>query len=204
VAAFDDDGNASTQRVPYLMLSRGLDLDDDGDVDLEDASPVAGSIEQLQVAYILNTSSSAAPPLLGVDDLGAAWGDAWAASVTGPELDDPYVRPANQAGQDPRLTLHPANIRQVRLTVVGRSTQSEAGFAGEDLSQPLAGADLASGQTPWQRLENLSFPVGGGADSARPFSPVGGGYRRVVLRLSVAPKNLLMRSQFAAFLPGGG
>ena len=77
VAMYDDDGNPATpERTPYLMLHQGLDMptatnaQGDGTIDLNDAVPVAEGIEQLQVAYVLDTNVKDAdktPIILGVN-----------------------------------------------------------------------------------------------------------------------------------------
>lgn len=198
VAAFDDDGVPATPgTTPYLMLHRGVDLNGDGRIDGGDATPVAVGIEQLQVAYILNTLGDEAPPLVGVDGA-VPWGEGWHTGTDDtdkPRLEDAYASPR-------RLTSHPANIRQVRLTLVARSTQRDSQRPGDDVLTPGAsgtGPTLSSGATPsWRPLENL------GSTPARDFDPRGGGFTRAVLREAIAPKNLLMRSQFIPVHRGGG
>lgn len=198
VASFDDDGDPATPgATPYLMLHRGMDLNGDGAIDRADASPIAVGVEQLQVAYILNTLGSAPPPLVGVDDT-VPWGETWSTLLPAterPRLEDAYASPR-------RLGSHPANIRQVRLTLVARSTRSDTQRLGDDVRTPGAdaarGPSLPSGTTSWRQLENL------GLAPAAHFDPRGGGYSRAVLREAVAPKNLLMRSQFIPTRLGGG
>ena len=198
VAAFDDDGDPATPgTTPYLMLHRGVDLNGDGTIDAADASPIAVGVEQLQVAYILNTLGDTPPRLVGVDD-GVPWGESWHTLLPEPErprMDDAYASLR-------RLGSHPANIRQVRLTLVSRSTRSDTQRPGDDVRTPGAdaakGPSLPSGATTWRQLENL------GLSPAASFDPRGGGYSRAVLREAVVPKNLLMRSQFIPIRPGGG
>jgi type IV pilus assembly protein PilW len=197
VAAFDDDGDPATpSTTPYLMLHRGLDINGDGGIDKADATPIAVGIEQLQVAYILNTLGDAAPTLVGVDGA-VPWGEQWHTGT--PETDRPRLQDAYASPR--RLTSHPANIRQVRLTLVARSTQRDTQRPGDDVRTPGAtgseGPALPSGATPWRQLENLGTP-------AQPFDPRGGGFTRAVLREAVTPKNLLMRSQFIPVHRGGG
>nr|AYM52686.1 prepilin-type N-terminal cleavage/methylation domain protein [Aggregicoccus edonensis] len=219
VASFDEDGNPATPTTrPYLMLHRGLDLaggadgKPDGVIDARDAVPLGDGIEQFQVAYILNTIHSSnpalektVPPLVGVVDgnipttAGGTrpwpFGEQWARTSTAdqPAYGDAYDSPR-------RVTAHPANIRQVRLTLVARSTVPDPQFAGDDALSP--GAAWASGTyggaTTWNQLENL-----GTAPSAK-YDPRGGGFYRVVMRQAVTPKNLLTRSQFLPTTPGGG
>ena len=195
VASFDDDGDPATPgATPYLMLHRGADLNGDGSIDGKDATPVAVGIEQLQVAYILNTVGDGAPPLVGVKD-SVPWGEAWHTGTppsAQPRLNDPYASPR-------RLGSHPANIRQVRLTLVARSTQPDRQRPGDDvLTASTEGPELSAGNPAWRQLENL------GPTPAAPFDPRGGGFTRAVLREAIAPKNLLMRSQFIPVHRGGG
>ncbi|MGZ3461861.1 MAG: PilW family protein [Archangium sp.] len=198
VASFDDDGDPATPgTTPYLMLHRGVDLNGDGSIDAADATPIAVGIEQLQVAYILNTLSDTPPRLVGVDDP-VPWGESWHTGTPEsdrPRLDDSYASPR-------RLVSHPANIRQVRLTFVARSTRPDAQRPGDDVLTPGAkgseGPALPSGTPSWRQLENL------GTAPAGAFDPRGGGFARAVLREAIAPKNLLMRSQFIPIHLGGG
>jgi type IV pilus assembly protein PilW len=103
-----------------------------------------------------------------------------------------------------RLRDHPANIRQVRMTVVSRSAVTDPQFVGDDLLRRLDGSNypdgtaLANGTVPWRHLENLETPP------AVDFTPQGGGFYRMLLRESITPKNLLLNRQFAPITPGGG
>lgn len=185
VAALDDDASAATPAVPYLMMHDGTDLNADEEVTAADAVPIADNVEQLQIAYVLNTVTDAAPQVVGVTDM-VPWGDDWDANAPPPKplMRDSYKSPS-------RLTNHPANIRQVRVTLVSRGTLTDEG-TGDDLTVAVEGS--YDGNVIWKQLENL------GASPA-PFNPAGGGYARTVLRGSVAPKNLMMRGQF---LPPNG
>ncbi len=191
VAAFDDDRDAATPPVPYLMLHRGLDSNGDGSFNADDSVPLAQGVEQLQLAYILNSNDDAPPTIVGVTDA-PGYGDAWAASATGPEMEDFYSDAS-------RLVNHPANIRQVRITLVVRGAVREQERVGDNAITGESGAALAGGAIPWKALENLGTPV-----TTPAFSPQAGGYARTVLRVSVAPKNLLMKNQFQSPAVGGG
>lgn len=174
--------------VPYLMVHRGLDITRDGNIDLKDATPLATGIEQLQVAYVMNSAPDANPRVLGVDGQGP-FGEGWGATPV-PELRDAYSHPA-------RFTDQPANFRQIRVTVVAKGTRPDPSGPGDDLfrpADPWAGEQLADGSWAWRQLENLAL------DADR-YRPSGGKFARGILRISVAPKNLLMRSQF---LPPNG
>lgn len=220
IASFDEDGDPSTPGLrPYLMLHRGLDIaggadgQPDGVIDARDAVPLADGIEQLQAAYILNTIHSTdpsqekqVPAVVGVvdDNLPATggggvrpwpFGEQWALTSTAdrPSFQDAYDSPR-------RMTAHPANIRQVRLTLVARSTVPDSAFPGDDALTPGAawGSGGYDGTTTWAQLENL------GTAPDPKYDPRGGGYYRVVLRQAITPKNLLSRSQFLPISPGGG
>lgn len=188
--AFDDDGVAATPNTPYLMMHRGLDLNVDGSFNRSDGVPIAAGIEQLQIAYFLNSGANSAPLVVGVTTT-ATWGEKWwnpstNGNVTGPALDAAYNDPS-------RRTNHPANIRQIRVSLVARSAVTDPSVTGDDLFEPTASyasGALTSGTTVWRQMENL-------ADTApATFRPEGRNYHRTVLRVSVAPKNLLMRSRF--------
>jgi type IV pilus assembly protein PilW len=217
VASFPDP-TTSTPR-PYLMLHRGLDIaggmdgKPDNTIDAKDAVPLADGIEQFQVAYILNTINAAAgasnrtvPTLVGVVDSNIpnatggtrTWpfGEQWALTaplLERPSLADPYDSPR-------RVTAHPANIRQVRLTLVARSSAPDPQLPGDDARVPGAPWSTGSygGVTTWNQLENL------GPTPNSQYDPRGGGFYRVVLRQAITPKNLLIRSQFLPVTLGGG
>jgi type IV pilus assembly protein PilW len=194
VASFDEG-------LPYLMLHQGVDLNGDDRITAEDASPVAVGIEQLQVAYILNAEGQDEPTLVGVNDM-VPWGESWQQAQEPPRMDGSYRSPR-------RFTRHPANIRQVRLTLVARSALPDRERPGDDALVPGApwarGPRLPSSSDDnlllWRQLENLTLA---GASPAPAFDPRGGGYSRTVVRQSIAPKNLLMRSQFIPLFNDGG
>ena len=222
VGLYDDDGDPSTpERKPYLMLHEGLDMassssaQGDGVIDANDAVPVAEGIEQLQLAYILDTNTKDAdqtPLILGVnaplppDHWGEKWEErdlinlphGWFFNV-GLQAVDPQEMPYK------RLLDHPANIRQVRMTLVARSSLPDERIAGDNLllrsdNTPFPDGDpLANGTVPWRHLENLTL-----GSIAAEFAPAGGRYYRAILRESIAPKNLLLNRQFAPTNPGGG
>lgn len=222
VAIFDGDGDPATDgRTPYLMMHQGLDMpsdlsaEGDGVIDANDSVPVAEGIEQFQVAYVLNSNTPTFQPLIrGVNEdplMGPQYyGETW-------QLIDPALTAYTQlhskhwffnsginAGHAFRRADHPANIRQVRLTVVARSTVSDQQITGDNLLSAIEGAPLPDGIIPWRQLENLGVPA------TTDFSPSGRGFYRVLLRESITPKNLLMNAQFPpvsfvnATAPGGG
>jgi type IV pilus assembly protein PilW len=218
VAMFTD--TRTGERKPYLMMHQGLDMPSaadpqgDGLIDADDGVPVAEGIEQLQVAYVLDTHNQdpdKTPLILGVnglmgpDHFGEAWEQldltnlphGWFFNV-GFGAVDPSVMASR------RLMDHPANIRQVRLTLISRSSLPDPQIVGDDLlrrpdgSPYLDGQPLANGTIPWRHLENLQLPP------AADFTPAGGHFYRVILRESITPKNLLLNRQFAPVTPGGG
>jgi type IV pilus assembly protein PilW len=228
VAMFDDDGNpATTGRTPFLMMHQGLDMPSalsvagDGVIDANDSVPVAEGIEQLQVAYILNVINPepnlppppVVPIIIGVEQVPMLpanyYGEAWQGSNAAINAYEASLNPPNKwffeasTNSTLRDDDHPANIRQIRLTVVARSTVPDQQITGDNMMTAAQGAPLANGAIPWRQLENLTGPV-------PDFNPVGGGYYRVILRESITPKNLLMNAQFppVAFVnvnaPGGG
>jgi type IV pilus assembly protein PilW len=227
VAMFDDDGDPATpERTPYLMMHEGLDMPTatnptgDGNIDANDAVPVAEGIEQLQAAYILDTNDDDAdqtPLVLGVNPTPAMdithYGENW-------EQIDPslptgwFFNPFNPypkklyTPQDMALAHlkdHPANIRQVRLTLVARSQVPDPQIPGDNLlthpdGTPYPdGPDLGGSILAWRHLENLTL-----GPLAPEFKPSGGHFYRTILRQSVAPKNMLMNRQFIPVNPQGG
>jgi type IV pilus assembly protein PilW len=237
IAMFDDGQGSLT---PYLMMHNGMDMptdtqpNGDGVINALDAVPVAAGIEQLQVAYILDTNAEDTPtsstpgdnlPIIrGVeDDMPPAtyYGENWEAipinhPTTGNLLPRgwvfnpiinypvPLFRDARTIARA-RLLDHPANIRQVRLTLVSRSPVADPQLIGDDLMRRPDGTAYLDGPAlggtagrAWRHLENL------GPNPAAAFRPSGGGFYRFILRQSVAPKNLLMSRQFVPVTPGGG
>lgn len=174
-----DDG---TGVRPYLFLDHGLDVSGgrvaaeprdatpgDGTVDpslgsMADLIPVAAGVEDFQVAYVMNQDPANAA---GPDAVNTNWivGDAVGTveapnpALVSPDWDTAYTH-AN------RYTLHPANIRGVRVSIVVRSRR--AATAGE--RRPA--------------LEN------------RPAATATDGFYRQILQTHVQPLNLLSRSTF--------
>lgn len=215
-------------RTPYLMMHTGQDLNGDNAINVQDAVPVAAGIEQLQVAYILDTNAEDTPtsnppgdntPIvrgveadMDVDYYGENWEQIELPDVgrlpTGWFFNpfNPYPRRLftnAKAIARTQLLDHPANIRQVRLTLISRSSVREPSIAGDDLlvrpdsSAYPDGPDLPDGTRAWRHLENLVDPVPN-------FRPQGGGFYRFILRQSVTPKNMLMNRQFVPVNPLGG
>lgn len=189
---YDDDGDngVSTPNVPYLMMHRGLDMNGDGTIAAADAQPLASAVEQLQVSVVLNSAPGQQPQLLGVTDATRIPDLAtFDSAATRPMLSDAYTAPI-------RTQVNPANIRQVRVTLVSRSTSTNTALEGDTVfaQGPTSSGTLGDGTVFWQQMENLTEPVNA------VYRPVGGGFVRTVRRVTVSPKNLLMREQF---LPHG-
>ncbi len=205
VATFDSDGDpGTTGNTPYLMMHQGLDMNLDGEINANDAVPVAEGIEQLQVAYVLNSIDNSTPAIRGVNEAPMMppvyYGENWE-SIDLANLPPNWAFDTTVARvtRNTRLTSdHSANIRQVRVTMVARSTVADPQIPGDDMMSANMGDPLPDGTVPWQQLENLGTPV------APDFNPSGGGFYRVLLRESVTPKNLQMNAQFppVSFAPG--
>jgi type IV pilus assembly protein PilW len=238
IATFDDGRGA---RNPYLMMHTGLDMptatqpNGDGVIDERDAVPVAQGIEQLQVAYILDTNEEDTPlsnppgdntPIVrGVEaDMdNIHYGENWEAIPLTLPNGNPLPRgwffnPFNpypttlftnaKAFARARLLDHPANIRQVRLTLISRSPVPDPQLpgGGDNMLVKPDGTTYPDGPTlagangrAWRHLENLT-----GTTPAPDYTPSGGGFYRFILRQSVAPKNMLMNRQFIPVNPLGG
>jgi type IV pilus assembly protein PilW len=113
--------------VPWLVLDTGLDLNLDGVLDVNDFTPIADGVEDMQIAYALNVGTKfgfAAP------DNNANWvvGDtAGVVEEPNPAAAAPTYSSSTSAPE--RFNLHPANIRAVRVTLGLRSIN-------QDPSQP--------------------------------------------------------------------
>ncbi|SEU24900.1 PilW family protein [Stigmatella erecta] len=209
VAAFDDGPGANGQRTPYLMMHQGTDLNNDTEINEADAVPIAEGIEQLQLAYILNSVVNATPRLIGVNEAttpehyGEEWQTMVPANVTGTDWYMRWTPPETipPGFNDPREADSPVNIRQVRVTLVSRSSVPDPQHTGDNLMMPNEGA-LIGGIVPWRQLENLS--VTGPTANTHDFTPQARGYYRVILREAMTPKNIQLNSQFIATTEAGG
>lgn len=118
----------NTLPVPWLMLDQGL-FDADGE---PERLPIAPGVEDLQVAYLFGRSPNFTPP--DSDESGLAGDEPGVQEEPDPALNPPLYQTINE---DPlRFTLHPANIRAVRVSVVVRSLRPDPGpgpgWAGDD------------------------------------------------------------------------
>lgn len=188
-------GDARALWTPYLMQHPGRDANLDGLVDINDATPLAANVEQLQYSYVLNTNSDAEPVIKGTDP-NIAWkgGTAWDNVALRPDSKAPYADPS-------RLTDSPANVRQIRATVVTRGPMPDPTKFGGMRFEPAATysrGSFASGAVSWRQLENLNGTVPKPYDSSAP------GFLRNTVRMTVATKNFLMRTQFLPVTTNGG
>lgn len=154
--------------APWLMLDRGLDYNQNGVTaentgsgtpDLADLIPVAHGAEDLQIAYLLRPSTTGlAPP-----DSNQNWviGD----SVGVAEEPDPTATAPTQYASDTdpsRFTLHPANVRGVRVRLTVRSlladlTQGGSSWPGD---QPGAIPEAATAQPFEDRNDFTAVTLG--------------------------------------------
>lgn len=107
--------------VPYLMLENGLDQDGSGTIDNNDVIPIARGIEDMQISYVLQRS-----PAFTAPDADTNWiiGDK---GGTVEEPDPTLAGPVWNTRLDDALrhTLHPANIRAVRIGLSSRSHRED-------------------------------------------------------------------------------
>jgi hypothetical protein len=159
--------------VPWLMLDTGMDLDNDGTIDANDLIPIAKNVEDMQIAYGLY----GAQPASGCPTAPDNDGDWIIANTPGvPEEPNFAAIPPppiyGTAWNDPsRCTMHPANIRTVRVSLVLRSdlmdTSRPAGWSGDTI--PVA---------PGGSRENNNTVLSGGQ------------YRRYTAETSITLRNL--------------
>jgi prepilin-type N-terminal cleavage/methylation domain-containing protein len=165
---------AQANSTPYLMFDSGL-YPDPNNPNAVERVPVAKNVEDLQIAYVLNTPAAGGA---GPDKSNTNWivGDAAGTQ----EQPDPSVTPVpNYVSTPPtdtsRFTVHPANVRMVRYSFVIRSYRPDpyppAGWAGDP------------------------FPFKENRDTTTGVPPLGR-YRRVVISGSVALRNMESRNSF--------
>lgn len=138
---------------PYLVLDRGVDTNQDDEVNEADEELLAEGVELLQFAYVLTNATLAprgATPGTGVPLTpgfpGAVAGDGLTT------LEFPGIIPAGGSPYDPtsfygysvgpppharRNTDHQANIRAVRIAVRARNEYPDPQFVGGDVLVPL-------------------------------------------------------------------
>lgn len=154
---------------PWLMLDPGLDTDNDGALppgDADDLVPVAKGADDFQVSYVLQPH-----PTLGAPDSNGDWVVGNDRNRNTPETLDLgaaaplYDTPADAAS---RATLHPANVRGVRVTLTLRAVRSD----------PEASLALTPGGE--NRAGNLPSD----------------GYKRFVTRSEISLRNQLAKNPF--------
>jgi prepilin-type N-terminal cleavage/methylation domain-containing protein len=163
---------AQPNTTPYLMFDSGLAPDNN----TVERVPVAKNVEDLQIAYVLNTPVAGGS---GPDSTNNNWivGDVAGTqeqpnpAALGPSPD--YIQAS--ATDSSRFTLNPANVRMVRYSFIIRSYRPDpyppAGWAGD----------------PFPFKENRDTTTG---------VPALGRYRRVVISGSVALRNMESRNSF--------
>jgi type IV pilus assembly protein PilW len=176
---------ATVNGEPWLMLDRGLDYNQNGTTaenlgagspDTADEIPIARGVEGMQIAYLLGPSTTG----IAAPDNGADWvvGDT---PGTLEEPDPTAAAPSQSAADtDPsRFTLHPANIRGVRIQLVVRSLR-------QDITQP----------GPWAG-DPATLSGATSIENRNDFTAVTlGRYRRYFSAVAVAVPNLLSKDPF--------
>jgi type IV pilus assembly protein PilW len=126
--------------TPWLVLDSGLDLNangtlPDGGADLDDLTPIAANVEDMQIAYLYapGTAFGFAAPDSNTN---------WAVGDVAGAVEEPDPTAAapqyTTASNDPsRFNLHPANVRGVRVTLSIRSPQRDQSQPSAWLGDPL-------------------------------------------------------------------
>ena len=170
---------------PWLLLDRGLDYNQNGTTaenvgagtpDAADEIPIAHGVENLQIAYLMKPSTTG----IAAPDNGGDWVIGDTEGVL--EEPDPTATAPAQSSSDvdpARFTLHPANIRAVRIRLTVRSIR-------QDVAQP----------TPW--LGDPPVAAGTtGIENRNDFTAVAlGRYRRFFSSVVVSTPNLGSKDPF--------
>jgi prepilin-type N-terminal cleavage/methylation domain-containing protein len=162
---------AQPNSTPYLMFDSGLAPDN---VNVERV-PVAKNVEDLQIAYVLNTPTTGG----NGPDSNTNWivGDAPGVqeqpnpAAQGPNPDYIQAPPTDAS----RFTLNPANVRMVRYSFIIRSYRPD----------PYPTTAWAGDPFPFKENRDTTTGV-----------PALGRYRRVVISGSVALRNMESRNSF--------
>ena len=170
---------------PWLMLDRGVDFNQNGTTaerlpsgtpDTGDEIPIAHGVEDMQIAYELRPSTTG----IAAPDNGGDWIVADTPGTV--EEPDPTATAPLQTtdSTDPaRYTLHPANIRAVRIHLTVRSLRPDVTQPGTWTGDPASESGAAS-------IENRNDFTG----------VVPGRYRRYFSSVAVAVPNLSSRNPF--------
>ncbi|MGQ0507115.1 MAG: hypothetical protein ACT4TC_17545 [Myxococcaceae bacterium] len=121
--------NANGLATPWLMLDTGVDVDGDGnlpDSDPDDLIPVARSIEDFQVAYILQPTTSFAAPDASTNNNWVLGDDKGSTAPDEPSLGAASPTYATTATDSSRFTRHPANVRAIRLSLIARTSKTDS------------------------------------------------------------------------------
>ncbi|TMA28706.1 MAG: hypothetical protein E6J78_04625 [Deltaproteobacteria bacterium] len=168
---------------PWLVLDRGLDYNQNGTTpengaDPADYIPIAHGVEDMQIAYLLRPPPSPWP-LSGAAPTAPDNGADWVVGDTVGTVEEPNPSATAPTQDKPdtdasRYTLHPANIRGVRVRLMVRSLlmdHSIDNFAGD------------------------AYPAS--IENRNDFTAIVlGGYRRYPSSISVATPNLNSRDPF--------
>jgi hypothetical protein len=157
------------------MFDSGLMNDPNNPNNLERV-PVAKNVEDLQIAYVLNTPTGSSPTAPDSDQNWIVGDVAGRQEQPDPNAQAPQPDYVTASATDPsRFTMNPANVRMVRYSFTIRSYRPDpyppAGWAGD----------------PFLFQENRDTTTG---------VPALGRYRRVVIKGSVALRNMESRSPF--------
>lgn len=176
---------AAVNGEPWLLLDRGLDYNQNGTTpekvasgtpDVADEIPIARGVEDLQIAYLMRPSTTG----IAAPDNGGDWVIGDTEGVL--EEADPTATAPLQSSSDvdaSRYTLHPANIRAVRIRITLRSIR-------QDVAQP----------SPW--LGDPAVAAGStGIENRNDFTAVAlGRYRRSFSSVVVSTPNLGSKDPF--------
>ncbi|MCA1829262.1 MAG: PilW family protein [Myxococcales bacterium] len=176
-------GTGTPAAEPWLMLDRGLDYNGNGTTpegttgDTADLIPIARGVEGFQVSYLLKPANTSPP---NAPDSNGNWIIGDAPGVL--EEPDPGATAPLQNTPDTdtsRFTMHPANIRGVRLRLTIRSVLKDLSAGTTFAGDPAVPAGLTA-------IENRNN-----------FGGVTlGGYRRYFSSVAVATPNLNSKDPF--------
>jgi type IV pilus assembly protein PilW len=165
VAAVDAAGNIKDWETagtrPYLMLDQGFTDSDKNPI----YTPIAADVEDIQFAYIFpqadtTTSTPSDPadpdsdPIFVAQIVGADPGTPVTNNILGIDLDPARGIPAlTSSSRDPvRSTLHPANIRAVRIAVTVRTERQDSSSADSVIPKALNRPKKTDGEAGYHRM----------------------------------------------------
>ena len=131
---------------PWLMLDPGIDLNNNGTLpptDTADLLPIAKGVEDMQVAYVLNSATGFTAPdsnhdwIIG-NDKGAGTAEAPVYTASAPLYTTSQTDPS-------RFTMNPANVRSIRLTLTMRADRTDSGQPPAWTGDTLTAAENRAG-----------------------------------------------------------